>query len=240
MPRIKTNLKTFSSPAEDSSKKIPKKLRDILRFAYTNRFSDFYRKKFDAAGITLGNIKILTDFQQFPFTSKEEIMARDPDGLLFLPLSKVDYVRFSSGTSGRGLSVVYKAHGKIDEFYKDFMKDVRRVLVLNSPRGVPQEYDRYRSLGKLVVVGEPQNLEASSILAEKTKVDTISASASLLLLFTERLKQHYSLDRIKLLRLHAEGTTPLQRKLIKNQYPNALVIATYSSTETGNIAYQCP
>lgn len=239
MPRRTRNLKTSSSPAEGSSK-LPPELKKILRFVWQSRFSDFYREKFAKAGLGLQDIKTWEDFKRLPFTTKEEIIARDPDELLFLPLQEVSFVRYSSGTSGRGLSVVYKSPTELERFYKKVAPRFERILILASPRAVPQEYSRYRSLGKLVVVGEPQNLEASAVLAAKTKIDAISASPSLLLNFLPYLKKHYDPAGIKFLRLGTEGVTPLGRKLLKNQFPAALLFSVYSSTEATNIAYQCP
>ena len=61
----------------------------------------FYRKKMDEAGVKPEDIKSIDDIGKLPFTTKEDLRANYPFGLLAVPQSKIARVQGTSGTTGK-------------------------------------------------------------------------------------------------------------------------------------------
>jgi phenylacetate-CoA ligase len=80
--------------------------RLLKQLQYTCSASEFYRRKFDAAGVKLEDIKSLDDVAKLPFTSKEEIResldSRKPLGK-HIAVRPEDVIRIhsSTGTTGK-------------------------------------------------------------------------------------------------------------------------------------------
>ena len=83
------------------------RLRWSLRHAYDN--VPHYRSAFDAAGIHPDDCKELADLAGFPLTTKDDLRANYPFGMLAVPRSEVRRVHASSGTTGRPTVVGYTA-----------------------------------------------------------------------------------------------------------------------------------
>ena len=61
----------------------------------------FYRKKMDEMGVLPGDIKGIEDINKLPFTTKEDLRANYPFGLLAVPQEKIVRVQGTSGTTGK-------------------------------------------------------------------------------------------------------------------------------------------
>lgn len=71
------------------------------------------RAKFEAAGVSPDDLGDLSDLAHFPFTTKDDLRAAYPFGLLAVPREKIARVHASSGTTGKPTVVGYTA-GDID------------------------------------------------------------------------------------------------------------------------------
>ena len=67
----------------------------------------FYRKKFDALGISPEEIGSLADLPRLPFTTKEDVRGNYPYGLFAVPLREVVRIHASSGTTETSSVVGY-------------------------------------------------------------------------------------------------------------------------------------
>ncbi|QGZ47405.1 phenylacetate--CoA ligase [Streptomyces sp. QHH-9511] len=83
------------------------RLRATLRHAYEN--VGFYRKAFDAAGLTPDDCRSLADLAAFPFTTKADLRENYPFGMFAVDRSHVRRIHASSGTTGRPTVVGYTA-----------------------------------------------------------------------------------------------------------------------------------
>ena len=72
-----------------------------------------YRRAFDDAGVTPGDLHTLADLARFPFTSKEDLRQNYPFGMFAVPRGKVSRVHASSGTTGKPTVVGY-THDDLD------------------------------------------------------------------------------------------------------------------------------
>lgn len=62
---------------------------------------EFYNGKMRALGIEPGDIKDIEDISKLPFTTKEDLRANYPFGLLAVPKNEIARVQGSSGTTGK-------------------------------------------------------------------------------------------------------------------------------------------
>jgi len=83
------------------------RLRDSLARAYER--VPHYRRAFDEAGLTPGDLTSLADLARFPFTTKADLRANYPFGMFAVPREEVSRVHASSGTTGKPTVVGYTA-----------------------------------------------------------------------------------------------------------------------------------
>ncbi len=75
------------------------RLRWTLRHAYAN--VPFYRKKFDAAGVSPEDCRSLEDLAGFPVTTKDDLRDNYPAGMFAVPPAEIRRIHASSGTTGQ-------------------------------------------------------------------------------------------------------------------------------------------
>lgn len=73
-------------------------VKDILNHAYNN--NEYYKNKFDKAGVNPDDFNTLKDLEKFPFLDKEELRG-DPYRLLSIPKDEVSQVHVSTGTTSK-------------------------------------------------------------------------------------------------------------------------------------------
>src|SRR3954453_9418916 len=83
------------------------RLRDTLRRAHEN--VPHYRRAFEDAGVTPGDLHSLEDLARFPFTAKDDLRRNYPFGMFAVPRNQISRVHASSGTTGRPAVVGYTA-----------------------------------------------------------------------------------------------------------------------------------
>ena len=83
------------------------RLRWSLGHAYDN--VPHYRQAFDRAGVAPGDLRELADLRHFPFTTKADLRANYPFGMLAVPQDEVRRLHASSGTTGQPTVVGYTA-----------------------------------------------------------------------------------------------------------------------------------
>ena len=76
-----------------------------LRHAYDK--VGHYRAAFDAAGVHPDDFRDLPDLAKFPFTTKQDLRANYPFGMLAVPREKLARIHASSGTTGLATVVGY-------------------------------------------------------------------------------------------------------------------------------------
>lgn len=81
------------------------RLQQTAKRVYEN--VEFYRKKFDEAGVKPEDIKTLDDLQRLPFTKKQDLRDNYPFGLFAVDMKDVVRIHGSSGTKGKPTIVGY-------------------------------------------------------------------------------------------------------------------------------------
>ncbi|MDL2225326.1 phenylacetate--CoA ligase [Eubacteriales bacterium OttesenSCG-928-M02] len=75
----------------------------------------FYRERLEQAGVTADGIKGLSDLERIPFTTKEDMRAHSPYGLLAVDMRDIVRIHASSGTTGTATVVGY-TKGDLDNW----------------------------------------------------------------------------------------------------------------------------
>ena len=99
------NEKIETMPVQELRKHQLGKLREQVKHCYDN--SEFYRKKFKAAGLKPADIKTLDDIQKIPFTVKNDLRDNYPLGMLAVKPVDVVEIHASSGTTGNPIIGAY-------------------------------------------------------------------------------------------------------------------------------------
>ena len=81
------------------------RLKRVVEHAYHN--SPFYRKKMQEMGIAPDDIQTIDDITKLPFTVKQDLRDNYPFGLMAVPMSVINRLHASSGTTGKPIVVGY-------------------------------------------------------------------------------------------------------------------------------------
>ncbi len=92
-------------PRADIEKLQLERLQWVVKYCYDN--IPFYHNKLTNAGVTPDKIKMLSDIQYIPFTTKEDIRDTYPFGLFGKPMKDIVRIHASSGTTGKPTVVGY-------------------------------------------------------------------------------------------------------------------------------------
>ena len=89
-----------------------KRLKDTVKHCMN---SEFYKKRFQEAGITPDDIKTLDDLKKIPFTTKQDLRDTYPFGMASIPLKDCVRLHSSSGTTGNP-TVILHSQKDLDEW----------------------------------------------------------------------------------------------------------------------------
>lgn len=81
------------------------RLQATLAHAYAH--SPYYRQRFDAHGVSPGDLRSLDELARFPFTAKADLRETYPFGMFAVPMERVSRLHGSSGTTGKPTVVGY-------------------------------------------------------------------------------------------------------------------------------------
>ena len=77
--------------------------------AHAYNGSDFYRRRFDEAGVKPESIQSLDDLKRLPFVTAKDLQEQYPWPLRSVPFEKIVRLHASSGTTGKRKVLIYTA-----------------------------------------------------------------------------------------------------------------------------------
>ncbi|MBW2649961.1 MAG: hypothetical protein JRC66_02880 [Deltaproteobacteria bacterium] len=77
--------------------------------AHAYHGSDFYRRRFDEAGVKPEDIQSLDDLKRLPFVTAQDLQEQYPWPLRSVPFEKIVRLHASSGTTGKRKVMIYTA-----------------------------------------------------------------------------------------------------------------------------------
>jgi phenylacetate-CoA ligase len=81
------------------------RLKQAVRYAFEQ--VPHYKTKFEAAGVHPADLVRLEDLAKFPFTTKDDLRANYPFGMVAVPMDEIVRIHASSGTTGKPTVVAY-------------------------------------------------------------------------------------------------------------------------------------
>lgn len=210
--------------------------------------TDFYREKYEEAGITSGYIDSLSDLQQLPVVSKQDLRsvgcmayARD------VHLPKCLWVE-SSGATGAPtrvpltrLDAAHRHYVQIRALMANGYRPQDRMLAIIAPEDMPPSSHIYEKLGfmRRDCISIYADLDEQISAVMRTKPDVIYGYTSCLkLLCTAMRDAGIEPPRPKMVVSSAEPLDPRTGDLIAEAF-GVWPTDMYSNTEFGCIAWQC-
>ena len=224
------------------------KFKNLLGFVFNNKYSDFYRTKYEQAGLNpVSGFNSVDDVKKIPFLTKKELLGAELFNLLFVDEKEVGAIAVTSGTTGKPLVIFHHESGIYSPPYLSSLVDEKmRMLFLSPGSTIPiLFYHLYGLVTKKTgrsraYIGDGSNLSNSCRLAEMLKVNTIYTFPSLAIILKDYFEHYPNLKKsLKFFILIGELVSPEKKQFLKTLYPNLEIILEYSSNESPSVGFQC-
>ena len=221
-------LKRFPPKAknmEELKKLQLERLKWTVTHAYNN--SEFYRKKFDEAGVKPEDIQTLEDIQKLPFTTADDLRAGYPFPLRSVDFKDIVRIHGSSGTTGKRKIMCY-TQKDIEDWIYMFCRCYEMAELTPEDRvqicvgyglwtagvGFQLACERY---GAMAIPTGPGNLDMQIEFLIDFESTVMCCTASMALLMSEEINKRGVRDKIKLKKiiLGSERTSDAMIKKIK-------------------------
>ena len=218
------------------SAKTFRKFKEVISRVINSTRSDFYRKKFIAEGFDLErDLKELTDMVRVPRLTREELATTSPFERLYSDLKSVRYIRYTSGTSGAPMLLLFRPE-------QGYRIPGKRPLIL----AANNQLDHYFAAAPRVaqapyfppLIHSNQSLAVTAGLVRLYNVDAIVGLASKMIMLGKELPSKIR-GGIQALFIQGERYTMSLSQELRTLYPEAEQDPRYGMTEVGLFGYQC-
>jgi phenylacetate-CoA ligase len=214
MPKIRTERELKRLQLEG--------LQWTVNHVYKN--SEFYRKRFDEAGIKPKNVKTLKDIAKLPFTTASDLRDGYPFPMRSVPFEKIVRIHASSGTTGKRKVLCYTQkdiHDWAHMFARCYemagltAKDRVQIAVGYGvwTAGVGFQLGVER-LGAMAIPIGPGNVDMQCQFLEDFQSTVLCSTASMGILMAEEVEKRGIRDKIALKKIimGSERSSDAQRK----------------------------
>ncbi len=217
MPNIKTEEEFKAIQLEG--------LKWTVAHAYNG--SDFYRSRFDEAGVRPEDIRSLDDLRRLPFVTAKDLQSQYPWPLRSVPFSDIVRLHASSGTTGKRKVMLYTQRD-IDDWANMFARCYEIAGLTQEDRiqicvgygvwtagaGFQLGCERF---GALAIPAGPGNMDMQLQFLEDFQPTVICSTASMGLLMAEEVNRRGIRDRINIKKVifGAERSNDAMRNTIK-------------------------
>ncbi len=195
--------------------------------AHAYQGSDFYRRRFDEAGVKPEDIRTLDDLRRLPLVTAQDLQEQYPWPLRSVPFDQIVRLHASSGTTGKRKVMIYTARD-IDDWANMFARCYEIAGLTREDRiqicvgygvwtaGVGFQLGCER-FGALAVPAGPGNMEMQMQFLEDFQPTVICATASMGLLMAEEVEKRGLKDKINVKKVifGAERSNDAMRETIK-------------------------
>ncbi len=181
-------------------------LQWTVNHVYKN--SEFYRKRFDEAGVKPKHIQSLKDLSKLPFTTAKDLQEGYPFPLRSVPFEKIVRIHASSGTTGKRKVLCY-TQKDIQDWANMFARCYEMAGVTTKDRvqvavgygvwtaGVGFQLGVER-IGAMAIPVGPGNLDMQCQFLEDFQSTVLCATASMAILMGEEVQRRGLRNRIAL------------------------------------------
>lgn len=190
--------------------------------------SSFYRRRFDEAGLSPGDIRTLADLSRLPFTTAEDLRDGYPLPLQSVDQSEIVRIHSSSGTTGKRKILCY-TRKDIDDWLQMFCRCYELAGVTREDRvqicvgyglwtaGAGFQFGAER-FGAMAIPSGPGNLDLQCAFLLDLQTTVLCCTASMGLLLAEEVHARGIRGKLRLNKviLGAERTSDAMIATIKN------------------------
>jgi phenylacetate-CoA ligase len=213
--------------------KTEQELKDLqlkgLRWTVTHAYngSDFYRRRFDEAGVKPNHIRSLDGIKRLPFTSARDLQDGYPFPLRSVPFKDIVRIHASSGTTGKRKVVCY-TQKDIDDWGNFFARCYEMAGLSEEDRvqiavgygvwtaglGFQLGCERF---GAMAIPAGPGNIDMQCMFLIDFQSTVLCCTASMGLLLAEEVEKRNIRDKINLKKVifGSERSSEAMRKRIK-------------------------
>jgi len=217
MPKIRTERELKRIQTEG--------LQWTVNHVYKN--SEFYRKRFDEAGVKPKRIKSLKDISRLPFTTSKDLQEGYPFPLRSIPFEKIVRIHASSGTTGKRKVLCYTQRD-INDWADMFARCYEMAGLTTKDRvqiavgyGVWTAGVGFQSgverLGATAIPIGPGNIDMQCQFLEDFQSTVLCCTASMGILMAEEIEKRGLRNKIALKKLimGSERSSDAQREKMK-------------------------
>lgn len=165
--------------------------------------------------------------------TKDDLLLRPLHERSFIPLSELDHIRASSGTSGKEVLFSPRTHVR-NMTYRTAFHDFEGAFLAFTVPMMPHWHERFLvEIGKRprVVSFDPKHPAASIRLAKVAGVTGISAFVYHYRSICEHMKKERICEHIRFVEITGEICSLAQYEHIRDTFPNAVIVQSYNSSE---------
>lgn len=224
-----------------------KKLKRLINYAYNN--VSYYRRLLTQAGISPADIKTKADISKIPITAKSQIQSLPREEITSRGVDIKDCLYFkTSGSTGEPLTIIlsereyiivglFSLRMQLENSYHVMDK----MVCINEPQYIRKRkrWFHYLGIGNVEYISCFENTEEQVEKILKIKPQVIKGRVSSIKALALEMERS-NIDHInpKLIFCTAEFLDKKDRELISTIF-DCEVIDYYSTTECGNIAWEC-
>lgn len=181
-------------------------LKWTVNHAYNG--SDFFRQRFDAAGVSPSDIQCLEDLRRLPFTTSKDLQAGYPFPLVCVPMKDVIRIHASSGTTGKRKVLCYTKRDI--EVWTNFFARCYEIAGLTEDDKIQISVGygvwtagvsfqaAAEAFGAMAIPIGPGNIDMQLQFMEDFQTTVMTSTASMALLFAEEIHGRGLKDKLKL------------------------------------------
>lgn len=211
-------------------------LQALVALATKPGGSDFYRSRYQLTAPAPLHITSIDEWRQLPMLGKDDFIATPLRNRLFVPLSEVDHLRTSSGTSGKPPLFTPHTRARIIDDRLRFHDFNNTFMVFTVPMRPywQEEFQKKHGKPARVIVFDPRNPAASVRLAQIAGVDGFSCFIYQVALIGKHMKLEKINERIRYIEVTGELCTRVHYDYMKETFPNATIVHTYGASEVSD------
>ncbi|MBW1690921.1 MAG: phenylacetate--CoA ligase family protein [Deltaproteobacteria bacterium] len=200
-----------------------------LKWTVTHAYggSDFYRKRFDEAGVKPDDIRSLRDIKRLPFTTAKDLQEGYPFPLRSVPFTDIVRIHASSGTTGKRKVLCY-TQKDIDDWGDFFARCYEMAGLSQEDRvQIAVGYGVWTAgvgfqlgcekFGAMAIPAGPGNIDMQCMFLVDFQSTVLCCTASMGLLMAEEVEKRNIKDKINLKKVifGSERSSEAMRKRIK-------------------------
>ncbi len=209
-------------------------IKELVALTTGKEGGQFYRRLYglrpDAPSIKINS---LGDWESLPLLTKDDLLAVPLKDRSFLPISKIDHLRPSSGTSGKGALFSPRTYLREMDYrlaYHDFKRPIVSYTVPMMPHW-HEQFQQAHGIAGCSISFDPKNPAACARLARIAGADALSFFAFHVPLIAPHLVREGIAEHIRFIEIAGEACTRALFEFMRQTFPRALILPFYGSSE---------